>query len=93
MDIDEVKRLRVSMLVDTHSYMMCINESIQEQLPVLDTKKAQMADNSLINCPVVDQLQMRFKNRHRSGRALVLSGESEPLLGTYQYKNKSLMYS
>jgi hypothetical protein len=34
MDIDEVKRLRVSMLVDTSSYMMCINESIQEQLPV-----------------------------------------------------------
>jgi hypothetical protein len=34
MDIDEVKRLRVSMLVDTGSYMMCNNESIQEQLPV-----------------------------------------------------------
>jgi hypothetical protein len=91
MDIDEVNRLRVSMLVDTSSYMMCINESIQEQLPVLDSKKAQMGENSIINCHVLDHLQMRFKNRHRSGHALVLPRESEPLLGTYQYKNKSLM--
>ena len=84
LDIDEVKRMRVSMLVDTGSYMMCINESIQAQLqlPIVDTKKAQMADHSIIDCPVVDQLQMRFKNRHWSGRALILPGESEPLLGT-----------
>ena len=29
---DEIKRMSVSALVDTGSYMLCINENIQEQL-------------------------------------------------------------
>lgn len=83
MDPEEVKRLHINILVDTGSYMVCINESIQEQLqlPVVDTKKAQTADNRIIDCPVVDQVQIKFKNRAWSGRAMVLPGESEPLLG------------
>ena len=66
MDPEEVKRLNLNILVDTGSYMLCINQSIQEQLqlPVVDTKKAQTADNRIIDCPVVDQIQIRFKNRH-----------------------------
>jgi clan AA aspartic protease len=80
---EEVKRIHVSILVDTGSYMLCINESIQEQLqlPVVDSKKAQTADNRIIDCPVVDQVQLRFKNRQWSGRAMVLPGDAEPLLG------------
>jgi clan AA aspartic protease len=80
---EEVKRIHVSILVDTGSYMLCINESIQEQLqlPVVDSKKAQTADNRIIDCPVVDQVQLRFQNRQWSGRAMVLPGEAEPLLG------------
>jgi predicted aspartyl protease len=35
---DEIKRMLVNALVDTGSYMLCINESIQEQLqlPVVE---------------------------------------------------------
>ena len=38
MDSEEVKRLFVNILVDTGSYMMCVNESMQEQLqfPIVD---------------------------------------------------------
>ena len=38
---DEIKSIRVNMLVDTGSVYMCINESIQEQLqlPVLEKRK------------------------------------------------------
>ena len=83
MDAEEVKKIHLNILVDTGSYMLCINESIQEQLqlPVVDSKKAQTADNRIIDCPVVDQVQLRFKNRQWSGRAMVLPGEAEPLLG------------
>lgn len=83
MDVENVKRLHLSILVDTGSYKLCINEGIQEQLqlPVVDTKKAQTADNRIINCPVVDQIQLRFKNRQWSGRAMVLPEDSESLLG------------
>ncbi len=83
MDAEEVKKIHLNILVDTGSYMLCINESIQEQLqlPIVDSKKAQTADNRIIDCPVVDQVQLRFKNRQWSGRAMVLPGDAEPLLG------------
>lgn len=83
MDEEDVKKIQLSVLVDTGSYMLCINESIQSQLqlPIVDSKKAQTADNRIIDCPVVDQVQLRFKNRQWSGRAMVLPGEAEPLLG------------
>ena len=44
MDVDEVKRMHVSMLVDTGSVYMCINENIQEQLqlPVVEQRKGQL---------------------------------------------------
>jgi clan AA aspartic protease len=83
MGAEEVKRIHVHILVDTGSYMLCINEMIQEQLqfPIVDQKKAQTADDRIIDCPVVDQVQLRFKNRQWSGRAMVLPGNAEPLLG------------
>jgi clan AA aspartic protease len=83
MEVEDVKKIRAEVLVDTGSYMFCINESIQEQLQleVVDSKKAQTADNRIIDCPVVDNVQIRFKNRQWTGRAMVLPGDAEPLLG------------
>ena len=80
---DEVKRFPVNILVDTGSYMLAINEDIQEylQLPVVDSKKAQMADHRIINCDVVAPIVLLFKNRRFTGSAMVLPGNSEPLLG------------
>jgi len=38
---DEIKKMRVNMLVDSGSIYVCINENIQEQLqlPVLEQRK------------------------------------------------------
>ena len=80
---DEVKRFPVSILVDTGSYMLAINEEIQEylQLPVVDSKRAQTADNRIIECDVVAPIVLKFENRRFTGSAMVLPGDSEPLLG------------
>lgn len=80
---EDVKRMRVNVLVDTGSYMLCINENIQEQLqlPVVEKRKAQMADGSIIECEVVAPVEVRFKNRRSVQSAMVLPGDSEPLLG------------
>ncbi len=80
---DEVKRMRVNALVDTGSYMLCINENIQEQLQlhVVEKRKAQMADGSIVECDVVAPVEIKFKNRRSSVSAMVLPGDSEPLLG------------
>ncbi|MCW3114379.1 MAG: retroviral-like aspartic protease [Segetibacter sp.] len=51
LDKDEVKRMWVTALVDTGSYMLAINENIQEQLqlPVVEKRKAQLANGESYN--------------------------------------------
>ncbi|MCW3075227.1 MAG: retroviral-like aspartic protease [Flaviaesturariibacter sp.] len=80
---EEVKRMHVSALVDTDSYMLCINENIQEQLqlPVVEKRKAQLANGAIVECDVVAPVELKFKNRRSSCSAMVLPGDSEPLLG------------
>ncbi len=81
---EEIKRVQVSSLVDTGAMMLCINENIQEilQIPVDDeTRKVQMANGEIIECIVVSPVELRFKNRDTTCRALVLPGDSEVLLG------------
>lgn len=81
---EEIKRIRVTALVDSGAYMMAINENIQEvlQLPVIDQKMFQMANGEVLHCDIVGPLDLRFENRHITCRALVLPGDSEPLLGS-----------
>ena len=83
LDQDEVKRMTVTILVDTGAYNLCINEEIQEQLklPVVEKRKGMLADGSIREYDVVDNVQLRFKNRATTCRAMVLPGSSEPLLG------------
>lgn len=80
---EEIKRMNVSMLVDSGAYMMAINENIQEQLqlPVIEKRKAQMADGSIKEYDLVGPIEVKFKNRRCSVDAMVLPGNNEPLLG------------
>lgn len=82
-DIDEVRRIRVNMLVDTGSIMTAINENIQEclQLPVVGSRRFELADGTVVSCPIVSPLEIRFKNRETTCRAVILPGNAEPLLG------------
>lgn len=83
LDRDEIKRMWVKMMADSGSYMLAINENIQEilQLPVMETKRLQLADGQVITCNVVGPVDLRFANRECTCRAIVLPGDSEPLLG------------
>lgn len=80
---DEVKSMHVSMLVDSGSYMMAINETIQEQLqlPFKEKRKSVMADGSIVEHDVVGPIEVKFKNRSSVCNAVVLQGDTEPLLG------------
>jgi clan AA aspartic protease len=80
---EEVKRMKVNMLVDSGAYMMAINESIQEQLniPYKEKRKAQLANGSIVEYDVVGPIEIKFKNRSAVCNAFVLPGDSEPLLG------------
>ena len=81
---EEVKEMTVNMLVDSGAYMLAINKNIQEQLqlPVIEKRKAQLANGSIEEYDVVGPVEVRFKNRQSTCRAMVLPGDNEPLLGS-----------
>jgi len=82
--LEEVKRMTVSMLINSGVYNLFINESIQQQLdlPFIEKRKAEMANGSIEEFNVVGPVNMRFKNRKTVCNALVLPGSSEPLMGS-----------
>jgi len=80
---EEIRRMPVSIRVDTGADMLCINESIQEQLqfPIVEKRKAQLADGGFLECDVVTYVELRFKNRRTICNAMILPKDAEPLLG------------
>ena len=80
---DEIRQMPVRMLVDTGSFNLCINEEIQSQLqfPVVEKRQAITADGRIVECDMVSNVEVRFKNRASTCRAMVLPCDCEPLLG------------
>ncbi len=70
------------MLVDTGSVYMCINETIQEHLnpSIIEYRKGQLADGSVVEYAVAGPIEVRFKNRRCVVDAMVLPGDNEMLL-------------
>jgi clan AA aspartic protease len=93
MDQDDVKRLHTTALVDTGSYMLCINENIKEQLdqPVLEMRKGPLADGRMIEREVVGPIELKFKNRRTLCHAMVLPGDSEVLLGAIPLEDMDVL--
>jgi clan AA aspartic protease len=90
---DEIKKMTVKMLADSGSYMMAINETIQEQLelPVIEKRKAQLANGSVEEYNVVGPIEVKFKNRRCSVDAMVLPGDNEPLLGAIPMEDMDIL--
>ncbi len=90
---DEIKRIRVRALVDSGAYMLCINENIQAvlQLPVVDKKSFQLTNGIVVHNDVVAPVELRFRNRRTICRAIVLPGDSEPLLGAIPMEDMDVL--
>ena len=90
---DEIKRVSLRMLVDTGSYMLAINENIQEilQLPVVERRNAVLANGQRIECDVVAPVELRFKNRRTVCNAMVLPDDNEPLLGAIPMEDMDVL--
>lgn len=84
-----------AVLLDGGAYMMCINEVVQEHLsqPVIEKRKAQLADGSIKEYEVVGPIELRFKNRRTNCDAMVLEGDSECLLGANLWKTWTYSYT
>jgi len=80
---ENVKKITVNALVDSGAYMLAINEQIKDELNLLkvDEQLAELADGSKIKLEIVGPVEVRFENRRANVDAMVLSGNSEVLLG------------
>jgi clan AA aspartic protease len=90
---DEIKHMHVNALVDTGSYMLCINESVQSQLqfPVVEKRKAETADGRIVEFDVVSHVELKFKNRRTMCNAMVLPADSEILLGAIPMEDMDVL--
>jgi clan AA aspartic protease len=90
---DEIKRVKVSALVDTGSYMLTINESIRNQLglPLIEKQFSVLADEREVEVEVVGPVEVRFENRRTSVDAAVLPNASEVLLGAIPMEDMDVL--
>ena len=80
----EIKRAKVTALVDSGAYMLAINEQLKTQLDlaVLGNQVAELADGTRVSLEIVGPVEVLFENRSTSVRAMVLPGDAEVLLGS-----------
>lgn len=81
---EEIRKVDITALVDSGAFMLCINVEIQTQLglkKVIEERPATLADGSVKHYPVVGPVILKFANRQTTTNALVLPGNSKPLLG------------
>jgi clan AA aspartic protease len=80
---DQVRKMSVTVLVDSGADMLAINEHIKTQLnlPVIQSRECGLADGSKVLLEIVGPVDIRFENRETTVRAIVLPGDAEPLLG------------
>jgi clan AA aspartic protease len=80
---DQIKHMRVSALVGSGAYMLCINDRIKAQLDlrVIEEQNVRLADDTEMKVEVVGPVEIRFENRRATVDAYVIPGNAEPLLG------------
>jgi clan AA aspartic protease len=80
---EDVRQIKVTALVESGAYMLTIDTSIKTQLglDVFETMEVELADGSNQECEIVGPVDLRFKNRSTTCRALVLPGATEVLFG------------
>jgi hypothetical protein len=80
---DEVKSVSINILVDKKLHFFYINEIIVKELGLKseEKRKWKLLDGSVVEYDVVGPIELKFKNRRCNVGAMVLPGDSEPLLG------------
>jgi clan AA aspartic protease len=92
---DQVRRMPVHVMVDSGAVMLAINETIKNQLGLEATEiqSFSLADGQIVELEVVGGLEVRFKNRWCVTNAIVLKGDTEPLLGAVPMELMDLVIS
>jgi clan AA aspartic protease len=89
----DVRSVTVQAVVDTGAMSLVINEELQEKLGVKTVKKrfAQIANGQRVPCEGTDPVDIIWKDRDISLRAVVIPGAKAVLLGAIPLENLDLM--
>ena len=91
----QIRRMNIRMNVDSGAIMLAINENIRTQLGlrVVDTRPCLLANGTYVELPIVRNVMVRFVNRECVVSALVLPGDTEPLLGAIPMEEMDVLIS
>jgi clan AA aspartic protease len=89
----EIRKMDINMMVDSGALMLAINSAIKEQLGLnfIEERVATLTDGTSLTLEVVGPIEVKFKNRRCSVDALVLPGNSEPLLGAIPMQDMDVL--
>ena len=90
---EKVRKMEVKALVDSGAITLVISDAIANQLDLRakDRVDVELADGTHTKCDLVGPVDIRFKNRSTSCRALVIPGATEVLLGTIPLEGMDVM--
>ena len=89
----EIKKVTCRALVDSGAWDLVINEEIQKQLnlPVIERRPVEMADETVIEVDVVGPIEIRFQHKRTIVDAVIMPGTSGVLLGAYPMEGLDVM--
>ncbi|MDR0638107.1 MAG: clan AA aspartic protease [Spirochaetaceae bacterium] len=89
----DVRRVTVNALVDTGAGTLVITESVRQKLglEIKGSRSASLANNEKVFCKVTEPVDISWKNRETSCRALVVPGEGDVLLGAIPLEDMDLV--
>ncbi len=90
---ENVKQVTEVFLVDTGAYMLCINETMRKKLGLRHFRyeSYEMADGTKHLFETAGPASVYFENRNTVCRALILPGDTEPLLGVIPMKDMDVV--
>lgn len=74
---DQVRKIKVSSLVDSGAYMLVIPEHVKIQLGLeqVEQREVELADGKTKTCDIVGPIEIRFANRRAVCNAFVMGNE------------------
>ena len=90
---NQIKKITCRALVDSGAWDLVINEEIQKQLdlPVIERRAVEMADETVLVVDVVGPIEVRFENKRTIVDAVIMPGTSGVLLGAYPMEGLDVM--
>ena len=90
---NQIKKITCRALVDSGAWDLVINEEVQKQLdlPVIERRAVEMADETVLEVDVVGPIEVRFENKRTIVDAVIMPGTSGVLLGAYPMEGLDVM--